>query len=237
MSMLNQHTIHIWHTRFEEHTKKNKLFQSWLTAEEKIRAGRLAESFRQRFIISRAVLRDILAYYSRQCPKKLKLTYSVYGKPLLINSDHLEFNLSHSKNILVYVFTLETPVGIDIEHIKQRNHLNKIAYRFLPAYEFDRLQLLEHKIKLKEFFEAWVRNEALIKAKGDILKTHQHSQYELTLSSQLNFTECIEEEINSFYTISNLSLYHDFATAIAIKGNEKHFIINKYTERLSGLNN
>jgi phosphopantetheinyl transferase len=98
------------------------------------------------------------------------------------------------------------------------------------------LQLLDHKKKLKEFFEAWVRNEALIKAKGASLQTHPHSRYELDLNSHLDPLKCTKKEINSLYTISNLSLYPDFTTAVALKGNEKPIVIKKYTKRLSRLN-
>lgn len=234
MSVLNPHAIHIWHTKLEDHAKKYTLFQSWLAPEEKIHAEKLAISYRQKFIISRAVLRDILAYYSGQSPQNLKLNYSIFGKPLLTNSEQrLEFNVSHSENILAYVFTLDTPIGIDVEYIHHRSHLNKIAYRFLPAYDYDRLQSLKHKKKLKEFFAAWVRNEALIKAKGRLLKTHPHSRYALSLDSHLDSLNCVKD-INSLYSTSNLSLHPDFAAAIALKGNKKPIVIKKYTERLSG---
>lgn len=238
MCLLNPDVIHIWHTRLEKHTKEYKLFQSWLAPEEKKHAGKLAFSYRQRFIVSRAVLRDILAYYSGQSPKKLKISHSISGKPLLANSEQrLEFNVSHSKNLLTYVFTLDTPVGIDIEYIRHRSYLDKIAYRFLPAHDYDRLQLLRHKKKLKEFFKAWVRNEALIKAKGGSLQTHPHSRHELGLDSHLAPLKDKKNEINSLYSTSNFSLHPDFATAVALKGNKHSFIIKKYTARLSRLNN
>ncbi|MFZ0219465.1 MAG: 4'-phosphopantetheinyl transferase superfamily protein [Candidatus Aquirickettsiella sp.] len=232
MDVLNQPIIHIWHTRFEVHTKKCEIFQNWLSPDEKKRAEKLAIPYRQSFIISRGVLRDLLAYYSEQCPQKLTLTYSVSGKPLLINSEHrIEFNLSHSKNILVYAFTIDTPLGIDIEYINHRMNLDKIAFRFLPADEYDRLQLLQGKEKLKAFFNAWVRNEALIKAMGGTLQTHPYSRYKRPLD--------LLEYVNNInpYTIDNLSLYPESAAAIAIKGNKKPIIIKKYTKRLSGLNN
>lgn len=237
MSVLSSHVVHIWHTRFEDHAEKYQLYQSWLAPEEKIRAEKLTLHYQQKFIISRAVLRDILAYYSEQSPQDLKLSYSTSGKPSLINSDQcLEFNVSHSKNILIYAFTLETPVGIDIEYIHHRNYLDKIAYRFFSASDYDRLQLLEPKKKLKEFFTAWVRNEAIIKAKGSLLKTHPYSRYELRLSSNLDPSEYVKNEINTFYSISNLSLYSDFATAVALKGNKKSFIMKKYIKKLSLVN-
>ena len=237
MCVLNQSIIHIWHTRFDEHTKKYKLFKSWLAPDEKIRAEKLAIPYRQNFIISRGVLRDLLAYYSQQPPHKLKLSYSVSGKPLLINSEQsLEFNLSHSKNILVCAFTIDTPVGVDIEYINSRMHLDKIAYRFLVTDEYDRLQLLHGIKKIKVFFNAWVRNEALIKAMGNTLQTHPYSRYKLSLDPQISTLKDKQKDINFFYAISNLSLYPDFAAAIAVKGNEKPILFKKYTKRMSELN-
>ena len=237
MCVLNQSIIHIWHTRFDDHTKKDKLFKSWLAPEEKIRAEKLAIPYRQNFIISRGVLRDLLAYYSQQPPQKLKLSYSVSGKPLLINSEQsLEFNLSHSKNILVCAFTIDTPVGVDIEYINSRMHLDKIAYRFLVTDEYDRLQSLHGIKKIKVFFNAWVRNEALIKAMGNTLQTHPYSRYKLSLDPQISTLKYKQKDLNFFYAISNLSLYPDFAAAIAVKGNEKPILIKKYTKRMSELN-
>lgn len=238
MGGLNQSIIHIWHTSLEVHAKKYELFKNWLSPEEKIRAEKLALPYQLGFIISRAVLRDLLAYYSEEYPQKLQFRYTDSGKPLLINSKQLiEFNLSHSKNILAYIFTINTPVGIDIEFINPRIHLDKIAYRFLPAYEYDRLQLLHGIKKLEAFFNAWVRNEALIKAKGDTLQTHPYSRHKLSLDPQANNLEYKKEEINPFYAISNLSLYPNFATAIAVKDTEKPILIKKYTKSMFGLNN
>ncbi len=237
--MLNQSIIHLWHTKLDDHSIKYLFYQSWLTPNEKIRAQKLAFPSRQNFVISRGILRDLLAYYSKQYPEKLKLSYSISGKPIFDKESkvRIEFNLSHSKNILVCVFTMGTPVGIDIEYINPISHLDKIAYRFFPAYEYDQLQLLQGSNKLQAFFRAWVRNEALIKAKGDTLQTHPYSRYKLSLETELNTSIFQQTEINSLYTISNLFLYPNFATAIALKGNEKPIIIKQYTKRMSGLNN
>lgn len=235
MGVLDQSIIHLWHTKIDDHSQKYQLFQSWLTPNEKIHAEKLAFPYRQSYVISRAILRDLLAYYSEQYPEKLKLSYSISGKPFLIQnqSQRIEFNLSHSKNILVCVFTIDAPVGIDIEYITPKKHLDKIAYRFLPAYEYDQLQLLKGANKLQAFFKAWVRNEALIKAKGDTLQTHPYSKYKFSLNAKLSTSKFETKEINSFYTISNLLLYSEFATAIAVKGKKKPINIKKYTKRLS----
>lgn len=233
--MLNQSIIHLWHTKLDDHSKKYLLYQSWLASNEKIRAQKLAFPYRQNFVISRGILRDLLAYYSKKYPEKLKLNYSDSGKPIFDKKSkvRIEFNLSHSKDILVCVFTIGTPVGIDIEYINPISHLDKIAYRFLPAYEYDQLQVLQGSNKLQIFFKAWVRNEALIKAKGNSLQTHLSSRYKRSLETELNTSIFQQTEINSVYTISNLFLYPNFATAIAVKGNEKPIIIKEYTKRMS----
>lgn len=234
--MLNQSSIYLWHTKLDDHIKKYQLFKSWLAPDEEKRAEKLALPYRQNFVISKGILRDLLAYYSKQHPEQLKLSYSVSGKPLFNNKKlkiPIEFNLSHSKNILIYAFTLDTPLGVDVEYINLRTDIDKIAYRYLPAHEYDQLRLLQGKNKLQVFFRYWVRNEALIKAKGDILQTHSSSHYKLSLETQLSISKSEKKEINSVYGISNLFLYPDFAIAVAVKGNAKPIVIEKYTKRLS----
>ncbi len=233
MNELNQSIIHIWHTQLQSHRKKYKLFQSWLSSEEKRRADRLALTYRENFIISRGVLRDLLAYYSKKSPQELKLSYSLFGKPLLTNSDQgIEFNLSHSKNSLAYAFTLNTPVGIDIEYIRCGINLDKIAYRFLSVDEYTRLKSLQENQKLNAFFNAWVRNEALIKAKGYTLKTHPCSQYKQSLNTQL---KRLKKNTAVFYTLYNFPFYSNFSAAIAVKGNEKPLSVKEYIHTLSVL--
>ena len=83
MNMLNQSNIHLWYTKFDDHIKKYQLFQSWLSPDEKKRAKQLALPYRQNFVISRGILRDLLAYYLKQHPEQLKLSYTVSGKPSL----------------------------------------------------------------------------------------------------------------------------------------------------------
>lgn len=233
MNGLNQPIIHIWHTQLETHKKKYKRFQSWLSSEEKNRADKLALIYRENFITSRGILRDLLAYYSKKAPQELKLSYSVFGKPLLTNSEQaIEFNLSHSKNSLAYAFTLNTPVGIDIEYVRRGVNLDKIAYRFFPADEYNRLKSLQGNQKLKAFFNAWVRNEALIKAQNDTLKTHSLSQYKLSLYTSLKPLRN-QKRGNSLYTLYNFPFYSNFSAAIAVKGSKKPISVRAYTHILS----
>jgi 4'-phosphopantetheinyl transferase len=231
--VLNRHTIHIWHTTLKCHAEKHKLFRSWLSSEEKARAARLAAPYQLRFITSRGLLRDLLAYYCKQSPKQLDLSYTSSGKPLLISpstKQQIEFNLSHSKNIIVFAFAINTPIGIDIEHKIPRKHLENIAYRFFSAYDYERLKLLSGEKKLTAFFNTWVRNEALLKAFGYRLQTHPFSQYQFSIGKQLIASKPIKPP---HCQVSTLSIHPDFAGAIAIKGKNKLIITKEYIEKMS----
>ncbi len=231
--MLNLNVIHIWHTTLECHVEKYKLFRSWLSSEEKTRAEKLAAPYQLRFVISRGLLRDLLAYYCEQSPKQLHLTHTNSGKPLLISpttKQRIEFNLSHSENIIVFAFTINTPIGVDIEHKIPRKYLDQIAYRFFSAHDYQRLKLLRGEEKLGAFFNTWVSNEAVLKAFGHRLQTHPFSQYQSLIDNQLIASRQIK---SPHCQVSTLSIYPDFAGAIAIKGKNKLIITKKYIEKMS----
>jgi 4'-phosphopantetheinyl transferase len=220
--------IHIWHTTLECHTECCKLFYTWLSAEETIRAESLALPVRQRFIVSRGLLRRLLSHYSGQSPEKIHFSYTQSGKPIFINHSlkPIEFNLSHSQNRVAFAFTFDTPLGIDIEYKTQRKYIDKIAYRFFDAHDYEQLKNLQGEEKLNTFFELWVRHEALLKALGRHLQTHPLAKYK-TKKSLMPLTND-----NNPCAILSLSLHPDFAAALAIKGKNKPLIIRSYDSRI-----
>lgn len=213
--------IHIWHTVFKEHIKYFKLFQTWLSLEERIKAKTLVLPFRQNFVVSRGILRALLSKYSGQSPEKITFSYTQFGKPVFINqiSEQIEFNLSHSHNRIAFAFTKNTPIGIDIEYKKARKYLDKIAYRFFTAQDYQRLKNLHGEEKLNTFFDLWVRNEALLKVSGQRLRAHPLSNYK-TIHNPAATKKAQER-----FTVFSLTLHADFAGAIAIEGKNKPFQI------------
>ena len=72
-------------------------------------------------------------------------------KPALKN-DEICFSLSHTKNIVLAAFD-ETPVGVDIEFMKERNF--DLIYRYWKKSE--------KSVNKQEFYEQWTLYEAQIK--------------------------------------------------------------------------
>lgn len=223
MIPLENGTIHLWHTALDLRSKRFPLFQSWLSIEEKIRAEKLNLRCRQRFILTRGILRNLLSNYSGQSPEKIHFSYTEAGKPLFINSslnNPIEFNLSHSRERVAFAFTMGTPIGIDLEYKTPRKYMDKIAYRFFSAHDYEQLKRLTREKKLNAFFKTWVRNEALLKARGYPLQTHPYSKYKTNKSLTLM-------KKPSPYALISLALHPDFAAAIAIKGNGKSIRVKR----------
>lgn len=134
----------------------------------------------------------------------------------------IEFNLSHSHNRVAFAFTWDTPIGIDIEYKTPRKYLDKIAYRFFSAQDYEQLKNLQGEEKLNTFFDLWVRHEALLKALGQRLGTHSLSKYK---SNQKQIAIIKKKEPCA---ILSLILQEGFAAALAIKGENKPLLIRTY---------
>src|SRR5256885_7446764 len=89
-----------------------------LSRDEQERMARFRfETDRDNFSFCRGMLRILLGSYLGTPPAELSFAYSAHGKPsLAVSSRHLEFNVSHSHGIVLFAFTREGRVGVDVEH-------------------------------------------------------------------------------------------------------------------------
>lgn len=87
---------------------------------------------------------------------QVKFLRTALGKPFIENSP-LHFSLSHSGDLLLVAFS-KSPVGIDVEQIKERKYRSRIEQR----YGF-KMQTVE------DFYASWVAREAFIKLTGGSL--------------------------------------------------------------------
>ncbi len=84
-------------------------------------------------------------------------------KPYFLTScKNLDFNISHSQDIIVAAFSFESKVGIDIE---KRRCLNLAG--MIGRFSADEQRCIIHaEDSEKLFFEFWTQKEAVIKAAG-----------------------------------------------------------------------
>jgi len=167
---LADNALHIWRALASEHEPALARYTRYLSIEELQRAGRLRRpEVKNRFIISRGLLRALLGNYLGCRPESIHIASSLQGKPHLpapFSASQLQFNLSHSRDAMLFAVRFGEPVGIDTEYMRDNLDFTSLAKQFLSADEYrdiSSLTGLEQKIA---FYTRWTRKEAYLKATG-----------------------------------------------------------------------
>lgn len=164
---LQADAVHIWRGRLDGTREQVAALWSLLAADEITRANKfLFEHLRTRYVMGRGMLRLLLGHYLDRPAQAIHLAYGPQGKPHLPDGN-MPFNLSHSKDLALYAFSLDRQVGIDVEQIRTLEDRDPIAERFFSAPEAAHLLSLDGPDQDRAFFECWTRKEAYIKAIGD----------------------------------------------------------------------
>ncbi len=90
------------------------------------------------------------------------------GKPRLARDPgRLSFNLSHSGGLaLIAIAPGGTDVGIDVERLRPRRDLVRLAERWLPAADAAAVATAVEAEHEAVFYGAWTRHEARVKCTG-----------------------------------------------------------------------
>ena len=166
---LVEEDIHVWCASLRQPADIVERLFTMLSGDEKARAGRYQfEYLQQSFIVARGILRCLLARYMGLQPDQLAFVYLREGKPQLSEKFDRQvfFNLSHSKELVLYAFSRSRKVGIDIEYIRAVDDLMMIAGHHFSTREMIDLKSLPPHKRLQGFFNCWTRKEAYIKAIG-----------------------------------------------------------------------
>lgn len=161
--------VHVWGASLELPETHVQDLERLLTVDEIERAKRFR--FRQlsrRFIVARARLRIILGRYLDISPCRVRFSYNAYGKPALAMPDEnrLRFNLSRSRDLVLYAIAADAEVGIDVERIHEELQVEEIAERFFSPAESAAIRASDGDEKHEAFFNYWVCKEAYVKAIG-----------------------------------------------------------------------
>jgi 4'-phosphopantetheinyl transferase len=128
------------------------------------------EQDRRRYLIGRGLLRTLLGRYLDIAPDQPRFDYTPSGKPYLapgLARQPLEFNISHSGELVLIAVAAGRALGIDVEEIRGDIEVAAIATHFFSPNEQHALATLSGAARVDAFFDCWTRKEAYIKAKGD----------------------------------------------------------------------
>lgn len=116
---------------------------------------------------ARNALAAILADYLGGA-EEAELSVAENGKPRLATEPgRLSFNLSHSGELaLVAIAPGGVEVGVDVERLRPRRDLVRLAERWLPADDAAAVATAGEAERESAFYAAWTRHEARVKCTG-----------------------------------------------------------------------
>ena len=127
------------------------------------------------------------------------------GKPL---SDHIYFNVSHSKDLVALVQD-DKPIGLDIEQIRTASDDIKRYISTDEEYEYIKDD--------KSFFEIWTNKEALSKCIGVGLTKRVKEIPALPINDK-------KEYLNKVFSCRTIE-FHGYVVSIALEGDLEYQIL------------
>src|ERR1022692_4066950 len=138
---IGAHEVHIWHLMADNlpgQEARLALF-ALLTPEEQDRMARFRhEQDRTLYLLSRGLMRSVLASYLGCRSRDVRFAANDFGKPILENapvahapgSPKLHFNLTHSRGAAALAVSRGREVGIDIEQRERQIEFLALAERY-----------------------------------------------------------------------------------------------------------
>ncbi|ELQ6021661.1 4'-phosphopantetheinyl transferase superfamily protein [Cronobacter turicensis] len=147
---------------YSDFTQDDAIF---LSEDEKIMSQKFSSvSARNRYIAGKAFLRRALGFMFNKGPFQGAVLKDEYGKPYIVDFDqNINFNVSHTGNVIVIAFSKNKPLGIDIELKNRSIHQHLVGYIFTDE---EAEEILSKADWPEYFLRAWTRKEAVLKCIG-----------------------------------------------------------------------
>lgn len=183
--------VEVWSANLDDQPiEAVRVMHALLSADEIERARQFFfDRDRRHYIIGRGILRMLLGRYLACAPHELEFRYGPNGKPALAGggrrpclpasvrmerqaetpaapSEPLFFNIAHSEGLALYAFTRVGEIGIDLEAIRDLPEWEQVAESAFSPQELAQLRSCPTERRREEFFHAWARQEAVLKALG-----------------------------------------------------------------------
>jgi 4'-phosphopantetheinyl transferase len=199
---LGQGELNIWLVSLQLPPQEAQQCLSWLSPEERKRAGEFRFSADSaRYIAAHGLLRFILAGYTGKRPAELEFSVNTFGKPevSIAGSPMVNFNLSHSGDMALIAVIRGQEVGVDIEKADCKLEYTDIVDLFFSHPEKRIVDAAPSKQRLERFYTIWTGKEAYLKMLG------------------IGFAEEAGER-QAGYALWNFTPHPDYHGAVAVSG-------------------
>lgn len=166
--------IHLWRVKLNPSDEILHVCQNSLSEFELRRVEFYDfEKVKQNYLVSQGMLRHLVGKYSGRDGRDVKLGRHRKGKPFSADDPGLFFNMSNSGDYVVYAFSREGEVGIDLEDVRNLDDLEELILKNLTINERGLLDK-DPDERLKNFFRFWTFKESYLKAIGEGMRIEPH---------------------------------------------------------------
>jgi len=165
--------IHIWLTFCKAISEERLLvaYGELLNDTEKEEESRLHYARdRNRYRITRALVRTVLSRYAPVDPRDWAFSTSAYGEPHIVNAQSpggcLSFSVSHTEGLIVVGVAKGRSLGVDVENLATGDVSIDIANHYFAPQEVATLREVSWEKRTYRFFEYWTLKESYVKARG-----------------------------------------------------------------------
>ena len=164
--------IHLWLTFYKEIGEELlDAYREIIEPAERAREPRFYfDADRRRYLVTRALVRTVLARYAPVAPPDWRFTANAYGRPEIASplgpQAGLTFNLSHTSDLIVLGVTHRRALGIDVENVNRSGTVADVARHYFASVEVSDLARVPPAEQPYRFFEYWTFKESYIKARG-----------------------------------------------------------------------
>ena len=182
------------------------------------------DQHRNLYIAAHVFLRKVLSYHSTLPPEDWRFYQTSNGKPYIDNSMYqsMQFNLSHTKGMIVCAVNKTHEVGVDVEGLRPLKYMEQMSRRNYTHREYDDIFSNNSPEKqLQRFYTYWTLKESFVKALGCGLSMPLKKIEFInlkndiwTLKNNLNYHG---NSIKYHYIFSHHIIHENFPVALSVK--------------------
>ena len=146
-------------------------YEALLSPQERARRSRFRFARdRRRYLLTRALARTVLSRYLPVSAEDWVFEAGPRGRPAIsaprVAAGGLQFNISHSADLVMIGVTADRALGVDVESIDAREADVDGLDRYFAPQESAALRALPPAARRQRFLQLWTLKESYIKARG-----------------------------------------------------------------------
>ena len=213
---LGDNEVHLWRADLDQDSHIVRRMWCLLNEEEQDRAKRYAfERDRNHFTLARGVLRQLLSRYLRCSAEDIEFSVAPKGKPTIRGNPELRFSLSHSGGLVLYAFSMNRELGVDLEMEKTETSNLDIVESYFSGKEKAEFLALPPNIQNLAFYVGWTQKEAYLKARGEGL--HMNLE-DFDVSMNPGQPALLRSEDAARWELHSFCPEPDFVAALVVEG-------------------